>query len=74
MVVLVVAVGVGAGVGRWWAMALPLVLGTIVAALLVAGGNSLADTPIAFIVLVATAAIGVGVFLRRRSPRTPTLL
>ena len=73
MIVLVIAVGVGAGVGRWWAMALPLVLGTAVAALLAASGHSLADTPVASVVLVATAAIGVGVFLRRRSPRTPSL-
>lgn len=71
--VLGVAVAVGASIGRWWAAVLPLVISGVVTALLAARGHGVADTPIAFFVLVATAAVTVGVLLRRRSSRTPTL-
>jgi len=68
-----VGVAVGATISRWWAPALPLAIGGVVTAALAAAGRGVADTPTAFLVLVATTAITVGVLLRRRSSRAPTL-
>jgi len=62
-----VALAVGASIGHWWAPALPLAVSTVVTAPLAASGHAVADAPTAFFVLVATAAVTIGVLLRQRA-------
>jgi hypothetical protein len=67
--ILALSVGVGAGIRRWWVLALPISIGAVGAAAISLSGHGLEDTPIPFIVLMATVAVGVGVLLRTRQLR-----
>jgi hypothetical protein len=64
MLLIAIAVAGGAYVGRWWVLVIPLAFGWAVVGLLGAQGRSLDDTPIGFVVVTATVAIGIGVLLR----------
>ena len=67
--ILALSVCVGVGIRRWWAPVLPVSLGAVSAAAISLSGHGLGDTPIPFIVVAATAAVGVGVLLRGRQLR-----
>jgi hypothetical protein len=61
------ALALGARVGRWAVLWVPVGLGALaLAALVVAGGSWWPDTPLPFLVLVLTLAAAVGVGARRR--------
>jgi hypothetical protein len=62
--ILALSVCVGAGIRRWWALALPTLIGAVSAAAISLSGHGLGDTPIPFIVVTATVAVCVGVLLR----------
>ena len=64
--ILAIAVGVGAGLRRWWVLTLPVAIGSVSAAALWLSGHGLADTPIPFLVAAATVAMAAGVLLRAR--------
>ena len=64
--ILAVAVGVGAGIRRWWALFLTLLVGCVSAAVVSMSGHGLADTPIPFLVVAATLAMVIGILLRTR--------
>ena len=65
MLIVVACLGIGAGIRRWWTVALPVLAGGLGAVLLMASGRGLADTPIPFLVVMATGATAAGVLLRR---------
>ena len=67
--ILAIAVGVGAGIRRWWALLLPLFFGCVSAAVVSMRGRGLADTPIPFRVVVGTLAMAIGILLRTRRLR-----
>jgi len=71
--VLALSVGVGFGVRRWWTLALPVSMGLITAAGLALRGYPLDDTPLPFLAIASTIAVGGGVLLGRRrfGPRSP---
>jgi hypothetical protein len=66
----IAGLALGAGVGRWAVLWLPVGLGGVA---LVAGAEAGApwreDTPLPFLVLVTTCALAAGVLARRRRPR-----
>jgi len=62
----VLSVAVGFGVRRWWALLVPLSIGVVTAAAISYG---LSDTPIPFLVVMATVAVAGGVVLRGRQRR-----
>ena len=67
--ILAIAVGVGAGIRRWWALLLPLSVGCVSAAVVLMSGHGLGDTPIPFLVAMATLAMAVGILVRTRRMR-----
>jgi hypothetical protein len=69
LLILVVAVGVGAGIRRWWALLLPVSIGAVSAAALSLSGHGLRDTPIPFLVAFVTVAMAGGIILRMRQLR-----
>jgi hypothetical protein len=64
--ILALSVCVGVGVQRWWALVLPTLIGAVSAAAISLSGHGLSDTPLPFVVVTATIAVGVGVLLRTR--------
>ena len=69
ILILAIAVRVGAAIRRWWALLLPLLVGCVSAAVVSMSGHGLADTPIPFLVVTATLAMGIGILLRTRALR-----
>jgi hypothetical protein len=67
--VLLLSVAVGASIRRWWTLWLPVSIGAIGAVAIAGSGESLGDTPIPFVVVTATIAMGVGVLLTRPPDR-----
>jgi hypothetical protein len=71
-IILVLAAALAAGVliRSRWALLLPLVIGACSALAIVASGRGLADTPIAFLVVVCTLVMvgGQGLRLRAAAP------
>jgi hypothetical protein len=67
----VVGLGLLAGLllGRSWAIALPAAAGAGFLALSLLVGVDLRDSPTAFLVLISTVAVAVGVLVRRRGER-----
>ena len=65
----VLSVAVGFGVRRWWALLVPLSTGLVTAAVMSLRGYGLSDTPIPFVVVMATVAVAGGVVLRGRQRR-----
>jgi len=63
-VILAIAVGLGVVIRRWWALLLPLSGGCVSAAVVLMMGHGLADTPIPFLVALATLAVAVGILVR----------
>lgn len=62
---LVVAVAIGYQAGRWWVVAVPVVLGSAAAGLFLTSGVSLHDTPLLFAVGLASVGLVGGLFARR---------
>jgi hypothetical protein len=69
LLLLAVAVGVGAGIRRWWALLLPLAVGCFSAAVVSMSGHGLRDTPIPFLAAMATLAMAAGILVRTRQLR-----
>jgi len=67
--ILVIAVGVGAAIRRWWALLLPFLVGCVGAAVVSMSGHGLGDTPLPFLVAVATLAMAIGILVRIRHLR-----
>ena len=63
---------VGLLLARWWAVALPaaIAVGFVLVSLIT--GLSLGDSPVAFLAVITTLAVGVGVLGRRRVDRRQT--
>jgi hypothetical protein len=55
----------GLRLGRSWALAVPLAIGLTMAFGLSFAGDDLSDTPVVFLVVLTTAAIGAGIAVRR---------
>ena len=71
LLVLVLALVIGLNVPRWSMALVPVVAGATLILALVAAGRDVSDTPIPFVVVVATTAIVAGILLRgRMRPRT----
>jgi hypothetical protein len=69
-VLMLVGAAAGLRVGRWWMTGRPLALGAVWGLLLVATGDRLTDSPIAFVVGVSTVAVAAGVAFGRRPTRS----
>ena len=67
--ILAIAVGIGAAIRRWWVLSLPLLIGCVSAAVVSMSGHRLGDTPIPFLVVVATLAMAIGILVRTRQLR-----
>jgi len=66
---LLLAVGAGAIaflVGKAWALMIPVVMGVIVGAVVLAVGGSLNDTPLPSVTALATIAAGSAILVRQR--------
>jgi len=64
--ILALSVLVGMTIRRWWALVLPMLIGAVSAAVITLTGHGLQDTPIPFLMITATFAVGIGVLLRTR--------
>jgi hypothetical protein len=70
LVVVATSLAVGASLGRWWALALPLVgIGLFAGAESVLGPSWGMDTPVVAIAVVSEVALAAGVVVRRRLTR-----
>jgi hypothetical protein len=64
------AAALGAAIGRWWALALPLVgVAVFAVAEVFLGPGWAADTPVVAVAVVSEAAMAAGIFLRHRAVR-----
>jgi hypothetical protein len=68
---LLLSLGIGAGIRRWWALLLPASIGGVSAAAILLSGRGLGDTPIPFVVVASTVTVGLGILLPRRQSRRP---
>jgi hypothetical protein len=68
LVLLVIVAGALAyRLGRWWAVAVAPTVGLAVGAVMAGTGGSLHDTPLPFVVAIATVASAGTVVVRRRA-------
>lgn len=67
LLVMLAFAGIGAAVHRGWALVIPILVGCAVAGVMLAGGHQLADSPVPFLVLMATIATAAGILLRRQA-------
>jgi hypothetical protein len=66
----IAGLALGAGIGRWAVLWLPVGLGAVAfAAGAVTGALGWEDTPVPFLVLLTTSALAVGVLARQRRGR-----
>jgi hypothetical protein len=65
ILLLAVCATVGASIPRKWTLLLPVSAGVLGAALMLLTGNRVSDTPIPFLIMIATLAIAAGMHLRK---------
>jgi uncharacterized protein YqhQ len=67
LLVLVAVVGVVAFLlGKTWFVTIPVLIGLFVGGILLSSGGSIQDTPLPFVIALATIAAGSAIVLRRR--------
>jgi lipopolysaccharide export LptBFGC system permease protein LptF len=72
LIVLLLGFALGTSVPRRSMTIVPVIAGAILIMLLSASGRDITDTPIPFVVVIATAAIAGGMLRRSRARPRPT--
>jgi hypothetical protein len=67
VVPLLVGAGIGALIGRWWAMGIPVLAAGAYLAWALSAGSMRADTPWPFVIVLGAIGVAGGVVVRRRA-------
>lgn len=71
LLIVIAGLVVGAVIPSRWMLTAPIAIGAAALIGMAANGHGIADTPVPFLIVGATLAIGSGRFVRRRSPQAP---